>query len=175
MGAWTDASLEDLQNNIHASADVLLMRAKHKYCPTKASDRSLKLSTELGGVAGPIIRGEFRHEESPWGLVMNNMRAKGVESMSSSLLLMEALGGSFGRFLPTCLYHLVRGNVLHHRGDHRVRVRSLESELSSWGAWCMGMCRSCGLTLHVSGIAPAALGYIDSGSGLEFATWPFES
>ncbi|RVW85473.1 hypothetical protein CK203_044045 [Vitis vinifera] len=48
-------------------------------------------------------------------------------------------------------------------------------ELSSWGAWCMGVCRSCGLTLHVSGIAPAVLGYIDSGSGLEFATWPLDA
>ena len=28
------------------------------------------------GVIGLIIRGEFRHDESPWGVVMNNMRAK---------------------------------------------------------------------------------------------------
>ena len=28
------------------------------------------------GVVGPIVREEFRHEESPWGLVMNNMRAE---------------------------------------------------------------------------------------------------
>ena len=27
-------------------------------------------------VAGPIIRGEFGHDESPWGVVMNNIRAK---------------------------------------------------------------------------------------------------
>ena len=38
----------------------------------------------------------------------------------------------------------------------------------------MGVCRSCGLTLHVLGMAPAVPGYIDSGSGLEFATWPLE-
>ncbi|RVW81947.1 hypothetical protein CK203_033314 [Vitis vinifera] len=38
----------------------------------------------------------------------------------------------------------------------------------------MGVCGSCGLILHVSGIAPAVPGYIDSGSGLEFATWPLE-
>ena len=36
------------------------------------------------------------------------------------------------------------------------------------------MCGSCGLTLYVSGIAPAVPGYIDSDSGLEFATWPLE-
>ena len=38
----------------------------------------------------------------------------------------------------------------------------------------MGVCGSCGLTLYVSGITPAVPGYIDSGSGLEFATWPLE-
>ena len=52
--------------------------------------------------------------------------------------------------------------------------KGVESELSSWGARCMGVCRSCGLTLHVLGIALAVPGYIDSGSGLEFATWPLE-
>ena len=38
----------------------------------------------------------------------------------------------------------------------------------------MGVCRSCGLTLHVLEMAPVVSGYIDSGSGLEFATWPLE-
>ena len=38
----------------------------------------------------------------------------------------------------------------------------------------MGVCGSCGLTLLVSGTAPVVPGYIDSGSGLEFATWPLE-
>ena len=38
----------------------------------------------------------------------------------------------------------------------------------------MGVCGSCGLTLYVSGIAFAVPGYIDSSSGLEFATWPLE-
>ena len=38
----------------------------------------------------------------------------------------------------------------------------------------MGVCRSYGLTLHVLGMAPTVPGYIDSGSGLEFATWPLE-
>ena len=38
----------------------------------------------------------------------------------------------------------------------------------------MGVCGSCGLALYVSGIAPAVPRYIDSGSGLEFATWPLE-
>ena len=27
-------------------------------------------------VVGPIVRGEFGYKESPWGLVMNDMRAK---------------------------------------------------------------------------------------------------
>ena len=38
----------------------------------------------------------------------------------------------------------------------------------------MGVCGSCGLTLHASGISPVVPGYIDSGSGLEFATWLLE-
>ena len=52
--------------------------------------------------------------------------------------------------------------------------KRVESELSSWGAWCMGVGRSCGRILHVSGMTPAVPGYIDSGSGLEFAPWPLE-
>ena len=54
------------------------------------------------------------------------------------------------------------------------RAVSLTIELSSRGARCMGVCGSCGLTLHVSGMAPAVPGYIDFGSSLEFATWPLE-
>ena len=38
----------------------------------------------------------------------------------------------------------------------------------------MGVCGSCGLTLLVSRMAPAIPGYIDFGSGLEFAIWPLE-
>ena len=38
----------------------------------------------------------------------------------------------------------------------------------------MGVCGSCGLMLRVSGMAPTVPGYIDSGSGLEFATWHLE-
>ncbi|RVW37159.1 hypothetical protein CK203_111748 [Vitis vinifera] len=112
-----------------------LCQAEHKYCPTKASDRSLKLSTELGGVAGPIVCGKFWYEESPWGLVMNDLRAE-------------------------------------RRGEHVVQpfADGTKSELSSRRARGMGVCGSCGLTLHASGITPIVPGYIDSGSGLEFAT-----
>ena len=38
----------------------------------------------------------------------------------------------------------------------------------------MGVCGSCGLTLRASGTTPVVTGYIDSGPGLEFATWPLE-
>ena len=31
----------------------------------------------IEGVVGPIVCGEFWYEESPWGLVMNDMRAEG--------------------------------------------------------------------------------------------------
>ena len=30
----------------------------------------------IEGVVGPIVCGEFGYEESPWGLVMNDMRAE---------------------------------------------------------------------------------------------------
>ncbi|RVW81465.1 hypothetical protein CK203_035185 [Vitis vinifera] len=42
--------------------------------------------------------------------------------MSSSLLLMEPMGGSFGRF-PQLLYRWVRMNVPHHGGDYGVTMR----------------------------------------------------
>ncbi|RVX20870.1 hypothetical protein CK203_002462 [Vitis vinifera] len=48
------------------------------------------------------------------------------------------------------------------------------AQLSSLGARGMGMCGSCDLTLHASGIASVVPGYIDSGSSLEFATWSLE-
>ncbi|KAL6312228.1 hypothetical protein AAG906_020313 [Vitis piasezkii] len=138
---------------------IRLCRVEHKYCPTKASDRSLKLSTELGGVAGPIVCGEFWHEESPWGLVMNDMRAE----RRGEHVVQPFADGANGWLV----WEVVATGGLGLLG-------SLESELSSWGARCMGVCGSCGLTLHVSGMAPAVPGYIDSRSGLEFATWPLE-
>ena len=159
--------------------------------------------------------------------------------MSSNLLLMEPLGGSFGRFLPACRTSWCEGTfytkgvtvgsrctpqvvgtgglglpgscfclgwateyilalcqsrasqsgLIGSYGLSLVRIapdnwgllsrclfeeRRVELELSSKGVWCMGVCRSCGLALHVSGMAPVVLRYIDSGSGLEFATWPLE-
>ncbi|RVW20332.1 2-alkenal reductase (NADP(+)-dependent) [Vitis vinifera] len=42
---------------------------------------------------------------------MNDMRAEGVESMSSSLLLMEPMGGSFGRFPQPCCTAGVRAGA----------------------------------------------------------------
>ena len=164
------------------------------------------------GVAGPIVRGEFRYEKSPRGVVMNNMRAKRrgehvVQSFADGVSGWLIWGVS-----PSLAYRLVREDILHHGSDQGlgcapqvvatgslvfpgpcgpslVRIafdnwgllsrclfdeRRVESELSAWGAWCMGVCRSCGLTLPVSGMAPIVPGYIDSGSGLEFAPWPLE-
>ena len=75
------------------------------------------------GVAGPIIRGKFRHEESPWGVVMNNMRAKRrgehvVQPFADGASVWLVWGVS-----PSLSYRLVRGNVLHHESDQRVRMR----------------------------------------------------
>ena len=131
-----------------------------------------------------------------------------MESMLSSLLLMEPLGCSFGEFLPTCRTTWC-GRVFRTTGMTRESgcvsqvmgasglvfpgpcgpslagiasdnwgllshclfdEKRVESELSSWGDWCMGMGLSCGRILHVSAVP----GYIDSGSGLEFAPWPLE-
>ena len=132
--------------------------------------------------------------------------------MSSSLLLMEPMGGSFGEFLLACRTAWC-GRVFRTTGVTRgsgcvsqvvgagglvflspceprlVRIvsdswgllsrclfdeRRVESELSSWRAWCMGVGRSYGRILHISGMTPAVPGYIDFGSGLEFAPWPLE-
>ena len=38
----------------------------------------------------------------------------------------------------------------------------------------MGVGRSCGQILHISGMTLAVLGYIDYGTGPEFAPWPLE-
>ena len=75
------------------------------------------------GVAGPIVRGEFRHEESPWGLVMNNMRAKRRGEHVVQPFADGATGWLVWEVSPNLSYRLVRGNVLHHRADHRVKVR----------------------------------------------------
>ncbi|RVW15436.1 hypothetical protein CK203_094702 [Vitis vinifera] len=110
----------------------------------------------IEGVAGPIVCGEFGHEESPWGLVMNDMRAERRGEHVVQPFADGANGWLIWEVSPS------------------LSCTRCESELSSWGARCMGVCGSCGLTLHASGMAPAVPGYIDSGSGLEFATWPLE-
>ena len=75
------------------------------------------------GVVGPIVRGEFRYEESLWGLVMNNMRAKRRGEHVVQPFTNGATGWLVWEVSPNLSYRLVRGNVLHHRADHRVKVR----------------------------------------------------
>ena len=53
-------------------------------------------------VAGPIVCGEFGHEESSWGLVMDDMRAEGRGEHVIQPSADEPMGGSFGRFPPAC-------------------------------------------------------------------------
>ena len=77
------------------------------------------------GVDGPIVRGKFRHEKSPWGVVMNNMRAKRrgehvVQHFADGASVWLVWGVS-----PNLSYRLVREDVLHHGSDQGVRVRSL--------------------------------------------------
>ncbi|RVW16960.1 hypothetical protein CK203_070673 [Vitis vinifera] len=52
---------------------------------------------------------------------------------------------------------------------------TFQALLSSRGARGIGVRGSWGLALYAPGTAPVDPGYIDSGSGLEFATWPLES
>ncbi|RVW85608.1 hypothetical protein CK203_037578 [Vitis vinifera] len=143
-----------------------------------AARRCLYQSHELSimhdtieGVAGAIVCGEFWHKESPWGLVMNDMRAERrgehvvqpFDDGANGWLVWEVSPSLSVRVCcPGCGYWLLG------------LPGSLESKLSSWEARYRGVCGSCGLTLPVSGMAPAVPGYIDSGSSLEFATWPLE-
>ncbi|RVW48951.1 hypothetical protein CK203_095635 [Vitis vinifera] len=159
--------LEDLQDSIHTSADVCLCRAEHKYCPTKASDRG-RWTHRMWRIWARGI---------PWGLVMNDMRERRGEHVvqpfadgANGWLIWEvsprlsSLGVTIG---SGCASQAVAAGGLGLLG-------SLESELSSQGARCMGVCGSCGLTLLVSGMALAVPRYIDSDSSLEFAIWPLE-
>ena len=85
------------------------------------------------GVTRPIVRREFRHEKSPWGIVMNNMRAKRHGEHVVQLFANGATGWLVWEVSPSLSYRLVRGNVLHQRGDHRVKVRSLGC--GYWRSW----------------------------------------
>ena len=84
----------------------------------------------IEGVVGPIVCGEFGHEESLWGLVMNDMRAEGRGEHVVQPFADGATRWLVWEVSPNLSYCLVRGNVLHHRGDHRVRVRS-----TCYGYW----------------------------------------
>ncbi|RVW63590.1 hypothetical protein CK203_057382 [Vitis vinifera] len=155
-----------------------LCRAEHKYCPTNASERSLKLSTELGvhdvieGIVGPIVCGKLWYEES-LGLVMGDMRAKGRGEHVIQPFADGANGWLVWRFLPAGRSASDRG-----RGARVVATGGLdlpvESELSSRGARGIGVRGSWGLALYAPGTTTVDPGYIDSGSGFEFATWPLE-
>ena len=76
------------------------------------------------GVAGPIVRGEFRHEKSPWGIVMNNMRAKRRGEHVVQSFADGASGWLVWGVSPSLAYRLVREDVMHHGSDQGVRVRS---------------------------------------------------
>ena len=85
------------------------------------------------GVAGSIVRGKFRHEKSPWGVVMNNMV---VKRRGEHVVQPFADGASVWlvwEVSPNLSYRLVRGNVLYHRSDQRVRVCSLGC--GYWRPW----------------------------------------
>ncbi|RVW22445.1 hypothetical protein CK203_099234 [Vitis vinifera] len=123
-------------------------------------------------VAGPIVCGEFCQWVARLGGFSHLVAPLGASERSAP----------WGDHRVTVLEHVLYHGVTIGLGRVAQVVAagglglpgSLESELSSRGARGMGVCGSCGLTLHASGMVPAVPGYIDSGSDLEFATWPLE-
>ena len=65
------------------------------------------------GFAGPIVCGKFRHEKSPWGVVMNDMRAKRRREHVVQSFVDEANGWLVWGVSPSLSYRLVREDVLH--------------------------------------------------------------
>ena len=75
-------------------------------------------------VVGPIVCGKFRHEKSPWGVVMNDMRAKRCGEHVVQSFADGASGWLVWGVSPSLAYRLVREDVMHHGSDQGVRVRS---------------------------------------------------
>ncbi|RVX15062.1 hypothetical protein CK203_007696 [Vitis vinifera] len=85
--------------------------SEHKYCPTKASDRSLKLPTELGERRGEHVIQPFADGANGW-LVWD--------------------------VSPSWLFRWVRMNVPHHGGDYGVTMRG--ERFAPWGwPWGQGV------------------------------------
>ena len=74
-------------------------------------------------VARPIVRGELRHNKSPWRVVMNNMRAKGRGEHVVQSFADGASGWLVWRVSSNLSYRLVWEDVLHNGCDQGVRVR----------------------------------------------------
>ncbi|RVW30200.1 hypothetical protein CK203_108980 [Vitis vinifera] len=133
----------------------------------------------------------------PLGLVMNDMRAEG----RGEHVIQPSADGADGWLVwevpPSLLYRWVRMNVTHHGGDHGSRRRctfcTMGVTIGSGmvpGLWplvalvfqALGGLVLCALNLTTEIFyrvvfllkTPADPGYIDSGSDLEFATWPLE-
>ncbi|RVX06103.1 hypothetical protein CK203_018631 [Vitis vinifera] len=133
------------------------------------------------------------------GLVMGDMRAKGRGEHVIQPFADGANGGSFGRFLPAGRSARCERTFRIAGGDHGVRcggtfctmgaiigsgrgarvvaAGGLDLPGSSFltGSSRHGCAWLMGLALYVPGIAPVDPGYIDSGSGFEFATWPLSA
>ena len=58
----------------------------------------------IEGIAGPIVCGKLWYEESPWGLVMNDMRAEGRGEHVVQLFADEANGWLVWEVCPNLLY-----------------------------------------------------------------------
>ena len=77
----------------------------------------------IEGIASPIVCGKFWHEESPWGLVMDDMRA---ERRGEHVIQPFADGANrwpVWDVPPSWFFRWVRMNVPHHGGDYGVTMR----------------------------------------------------
>ena len=77
----------------------------------------------IEGIVGSIVCGKFLYEESPWGLIMDDMRAEGHRKHVIQPSADGANGWLVWEVSPSLLHHWVQMNVPHHGGDYGVTMR----------------------------------------------------
>ncbi|KAL6328109.1 hypothetical protein AAG906_033391 [Vitis piasezkii] len=114
---------------------------------------------------------------------MDDMRAKGRGEHVVQPFADGANGWLVWEVSPSWSFRRVRVIVPHHWGDQGVTMRVFQAlvglvlralNLTTEIFYHVVFLLKNDLTLHAPGMAPAVSGYIDSSSGLEFATWPLE-
>ena len=95
----------------------------------------------IEGIVGSIVCGKLWYEESPWGLVMDDMRVEGRGEHVIQPSADGANGWLIWKVSPSWLSRWVQMNVPHHGGDYGVTMRV--NVLYHGGghgvrAWCPG-------------------------------------